>query len=778
MDFRKYLTEIERVMNDVERKERERRQVLRKRQERNDDGKDKSDNNDDDDDEDVEIDLQNVLRTAFGEVQGNEFKLALDRECSKLIEKIVVKLPPQYSVDFVMALDAQRGDDRQGMPFLRLSCNPFGSRLLETLLSRISGMLPHCALNNEENNSGGEKAAGDADKNIKAVGVDEVCSLLARICDEFESTRGYAELFYHQMAAGVLRTLVCVMGGVRVVQSTSERRRRRDVGAAMQMVIDGVDDVEALAGDAGRPVGVVPDELASRLRAMWHAVWPDMSDRDVVAEVEREDRPSLMDVCTAQSASPTLQVLIEVLAMRDALPIGLDEALAQCVAAASEDERGRTLAAPFSPVGSRLIEKMLTVAKRLRDDSLMHSIYLRAFRGRIAEFATAAYANFAVQRLLEYVPEPPLLQMIYDELAPVLGELSRENRAGVLSQLAGACARLDCRQKQVVRDIAAAFEMPLSSVDSCRELVLAIMHMGPVPEHFSSIGCRLLGNTLHIDGRFTRNIVNAMLAVEPQRLVRLADDQSGSHVIDAMLGSAVDAKKRFAFVDCFRGFYADLAISKFGSRSVDSLYAAADVARKTTITEELHLRRADIAQSFNGKFVLRNCKVYQFERQRSQWTEEHESNAKKRELFDDILNFDVTSAKSEPKGKSKGKSKASPSSPKYAKELELLVGSASKSTKKRSKSESKSSDGERKKSRKQSRKEQEEEPVEKKQRKSKTLKDDDSSSKKKKRVKDDDASSKKKKHSSSSSSSKKKRSRSSSNADKDVESSKKRSRRK
>lgn len=83
-------------------------------------------------------------------------------------------------------------------------------------------------------------------------------------------------------------------------------------------------------------------------------------------------------------------------------------------------------------------------------------------------------------------------------------------------------------------------------------------------------------------------VTKSLLALEPKEIVHIANDKSGSHVIETFLHSQTVAPKHKALlVDRLRGNYLDMANDRFGSRIVDYILSTVDFKLKSFIMDEL-----------------------------------------------------------------------------------------------------------------------------------------------------------------------------------------------
>eukprot|EP01043_Picozoa_sp_COSAG02_P001882 COSAG02_NODE_41_length_47431_cov_32.449204_25_plen_252_part_00 len=82
-----------------------------------------------------------------------------------------------------------------------------------------------------------------------------------------------------------------------------------------------------------------------------------------------------------------------------------------------------------------------------------------------------------------------------------------------------------------------------------------------------------------------------------------------------------------------------LAMDKFGSRVVESLYGVAELKRKRKIVGQLAACKAMLEADFHGRITLSKCRVSQFAKPggEEEWAQREASVEKKRAMFADIL---------------------------------------------------------------------------------------------------------------------------------------------
>ena len=159
---------------------------------------------------------------------------------------------------------------------------------------------------------------------------------------------------------------------------------------------------------------------------------------------------------------------------------------------------------------------------------------------------------------------------------------------------------------------------------------------------------------LRFEKEVSSKITSSLISSEPEFLKLWATDVSVSHVFEkAMLSAKISQEEKIKLIRAFRGVYCDLAKDKFGSHIIDKFWAIADLGQKVgffllaslnthslfqhEIAQELLRERTTLINNNYGKFVVRNCKLDQYDKKLNEWTQKQKGAAKKRSMFDDII---------------------------------------------------------------------------------------------------------------------------------------------
>ncbi|MBN3304439.1 NOP9 protein, partial [Amia calva] len=315
---------------------------------------------------------------------------------------------------------------------------------------------------------------------------------------------------------------------------------------------------------------------------------------------------------------------------------------------------------------SRLLETLITVSQK----SQLRDLYKNHFRGHLVTLALHPIANFPVQRLVAAAANYKLFLKIFDELLEGLEAILAAGHMGVIVQLAESCVRKEERQSQMMQSLLEAFHCwdPPPRRQSCAPLLLSLLAWEVYYKTESTEG-DTMGTQVHMCASFISANIMASLsqrplsgvtyhgsclvqsllsysdssvlqvslrALPPSDLLTLATDQSGSHVLEALVTSLTE-KGRIKMLRRLKGVYVQMACSKFGSRALESVWSSASLRTRQGIAQELVGSKATLRSDQFGHHVFRNFALTHFLKRRDQWEELQTAQSKKRMMFSDIL---------------------------------------------------------------------------------------------------------------------------------------------
>jgi len=244
-----------------------------------------------------DVERQQLVENVCRELDGVEFKISLDRKCNTTLEKLLLECSADRIGKFIAGLDAQReqspDDQRVGLPFLRLACSVYGSRVLESVFSRLLSIYAH---------ADDKKSDHTVYHHFSSeVSIDVVSKCIIAACQELQNSIGWGELFFHTHGSCVLRSLLCLLTGVRVFLP-GRRTKRRKFGRKKQSVRSN-SILDSIAPNHDEKKKEKPlytnNAFLDVVYSIWEHLWQANDD-------------DFAQLCFDKIASPTFQVLLGV----------------------------------------------------------------------------------------------------------------------------------------------------------------------------------------------------------------------------------------------------------------------------------------------------------------------------------------------------------------------------------------------------------------------------------------------------------------------------------
>jgi len=136
-------------------------------------------------------------------------------------------------------------------------------------------------------------------------------------------------------------------------------------------------------------------------------------------------------------------------------------------------------------------------------------------------------------------------------------------------------------------------------------------------------------------------VTKSLLSLDPREIVSVANDKSGSHVIDIFLQSQTVGPKHKAYlIEKLRGNFVSLACDRFGSRIIECLLNTVDNKMKNLIMDELSANESHLNSNRNGWYIGKKAGVYHYKHRYDDWKEEERNREKRRREFDSIIGDD------------------------------------------------------------------------------------------------------------------------------------------
>ncbi|XP_017757208.1 PREDICTED: nucleolar protein 9 [Eufriesea mexicana] len=300
----------------------------------------------------------------------------------------------------------------------------------------------------------------------------------------------------------------------------------------------------------------------------------------------------------------------------------------------------------------RLLEVCLSAADR----KSLYKIYQEYFSGNLKRLSLMQSANFSVQRLLDHCNVKEEFEEMYEEICTFLPEILDKGYTGVLASVANACLRLQTKQGAFVVELLKSLHCEGNEKQNRTMACIAGLR---TPEQLESLEKNeesdskpliSLHGSLIVQAilKFNKPIkmVNSLLETDGEELVQLLEDPRGSRILDAFMDSKyIGEKSREKLTKKLKGYWARLARSTHGSRSLDRVWQWAHVKQKTLIMEELTEVGESLRSTKSGQIMWNKLNVPLFARNKQDWTEALGKEDKTRALFANIIGDQTTKGK-------------------------------------------------------------------------------------------------------------------------------------
>nr|XP_023660203.1 nucleolar protein 9 [Paramormyrops kingsleyae]XP_023660204.1 nucleolar protein 9 [Paramormyrops kingsleyae]XP_023660205.1 nucleolar protein 9 [Paramormyrops kingsleyae]XP_023660206.1 nucleolar protein 9 [Paramormyrops kingsleyae] len=538
----------------------------------------------------------------LSEVKGRATLVALDVTGSVTLQRLLPLATPTQIGELLAELGGATGAD-----FRAVSCDRCGGHVMESALRQVPRWTEHSGSEGQETSD--TKDDGDVEAGCSGILEAQVLSLCRSVTEEVTA------FMRHTHGSHVARTLTHVLGGCLGPAHSDKRSGGKDQNVNTPLM-----DFE------------VPPSFAGALKRLSLALMENVnvcvSDAGASAMLQ-----TMLTVCHRKRpklCKSLLKGIVGYLTSLNSAP-GLSPLLVFLKDQAS----------------SRLLETVLLLSHK----AVLRSLYKDHLQGQLVNLALHPIANFPVQRLIATAASYKLFLKVFDELKEGLEAILAVGHMGVIVQLAESCAQREERQGEMMRCLLQGFHCaePSSRQLTCLPLFLSLLThdvyycvqtaegAADTQRPLSRIcyhGSRLVQALLKFKDRSL--LLNSLRALTPSDLVTLGTDQSGSHVLQAIMTSASD-KGRGKILRRLEGEFVKLSCSRYGSRVLEAVWNSATVSQRQDIAKELGsseslLRSDQFARHVWAKFALTH-----FVKRRAQWQEIQTDQMKKRKMFSDIL---------------------------------------------------------------------------------------------------------------------------------------------
>ncbi|KAL5020883.1 hypothetical protein ScPMuIL_000038 [Solemya velum] len=542
------------------------------------------------------------LDNVFKQLETEAIDICQALVTSHIVEELIIEANPSHIRSLIEALKPE---------WPSLCCHRFGSHVVQTL----TGVLPRI-FSNDENE--------DAIKRSLEETFQEQCGSLLSDLDKFISD---------VYGSHVLRNVLNVLGGATVEEQVLRSRTSRVQKKEKPQCIDyeAPSEFKRLFKKFARMIFQMPDFEAHLLNEI--------------------SNPVVQTVILIQKKIYPKKCLKYIRKIIKATNLFTTEE--------SEEETAGFPKIVQHGIGSFLIEQILAIS----EPQLLQEIDENLFKGRLLQFAIHPMANFVLQRYIEKITNREQFEELFDELGNHTEDMLAMNCLGVVSKILQGCLRFSCKQDDMLKYLMEAFHcvtpierqskiVPLigslttyevfyqikekdestQTDDGARELPDKIPLITEINYH----GAVILQHLLKCE--HPKLVVTSLLELKQVELKTLSCDPCGSHVIDVFFNShSVGEKSKDALVNKYQGLLVDVACTKNGSRTVETMWKSLKTKQKIIVAEDLAKQEEKLRSDKFGHFVYYNFGIGHFKHRRKDWMESQGASQRKRKLFEDIL---------------------------------------------------------------------------------------------------------------------------------------------
>ncbi|CAG9762851.1 unnamed protein product [Ceutorhynchus assimilis] len=351
--------------------------------------------------------------------------------------------------------------------------------------------------------------------------------------------------------------------------------------------------------------------------------------------------PQFSQLCTQELTSGLLQVLLKAIKKADKkllkkyLQKLLDENFI------STDDNNDALPPAFM---STSLQMLLETSIQVAPKKLLKLYCQKLFEGRMLKLSTMKTSNFAVQKLLNQCTDKEQFEALFDELMDNFQDIIKQGHPGVLLAICQNCKRLSARQGPFIQSLIKS----LNCSESEQQFIMSVSRLTPYNPSNAISNENLAKDKLNLQGtlmlqqmlEFNKpiKIVNSLLNMDLMDLKNLFSNSMGSHIVDSYVTSPfVGEKSREKLTRKMKGTYQELAASKYGSRSFEAIFNAANMKTKTHIMEELAYRDGSWANTDHGRIIAAKINLALYKRDKESWKNSFNKVVKPEEVMADVL---------------------------------------------------------------------------------------------------------------------------------------------
>lgn len=329
--------------------------------------------------------------------------------------------------------------------------------------------------------------------------------------------------------------------------------------------------------------------------------------------------------------------------LKDTYPETLEAYIKKITTECFKPGEGQELSNIFKAQCSvRLLEACLIVA----EPKCLYRIYEEFFSGNLRQLSLAQSTNFSVQRLLDHCAVKEDFEKMFEETSTCFSEILIKGYTGVIASLGNACLRLQTKQGAFVSELLKVLHCDANEKQHQVLMCIATLKTWEELENVKKEDTAKIVVNLHgslsvqaiLNFNKPIKIVNSLLETSGEKLLHLFSDPKGSRIADAFMDSIyVGEKSREKLAKKLKGYWAQLASSTHGSRTLDKMWQWAHVKQRTLIMEELAAVGESLRSTKSGQIMSSKLNVPLFARNKKDWAESLGKEEKTRAMFADVI---------------------------------------------------------------------------------------------------------------------------------------------
>ncbi|KAG7931704.1 uncharacterized protein OGAPODRAFT_100043 [Ogataea polymorpha] len=516
----------------------------------------------------------------YEESKGKELKLVTNQICSKLVERLVLVATERQMRQLFSAFNGH---------FVQLCCQKYSSHVMETYLVRMAMYV--------EKQMTCEPEEPDADEEYVSM-ENMLLFLLTEIKPQLDN------LIVHRYASHVLRVILLILGGKQLpstVESNSVLRSKKSKIARKMIDIKDNEDYKR----SYMTPSSFKDELADILRLV----------------NEQHNTKSLRELAIDKIGSPVIQLLIQLEGIVDK-----DRTL-WCktfnVVSHEKDPKEEAFVEYLlsDAVGSHFLETVIST-QRHKNVERLFQCYMKE---RVLKLAKRETTGAYVIRALLKKLKPADQKFLLDELVPHLNELIVNGFDFGQSIMDTSQERGDYLKPEIVEKLVQFFRLGENSDIFESVLRLSTSTLGNTRDDWPTADERrralFLEKVVAYDSKFLQECVDALIAMEPDRLKAMCKHGVFSHVVEKCLSKDVDTIRRKKLLNKLTEIIAELACHATGSHIVDCLWEFTFGLNmyKDRIAKILSDNRELLKNSGYGRQVWKNWHMELYSRRYADW---------------------------------------------------------------------------------------------------------------------------------------------------------------